>query len=554
MKKFIFPVLALLIAVMSCSQPQDVIVNATADDGFALVESSVGFNTETSVSRLDATASMSGSFNAADFWAPAQFDALENGSDPVITFTFNESLRADAMEAVFSISYLSGGTIYYEAETGNPVDNVFYDMGGFNNISATNVTVSGATVSFTFDADTFAVGDNIIAVFGVASASGEVYQVTTAFQPVADVITAPVVTSLLDEMYYAYAVDTTKIYYLQGATPGTHVVDPTAPQVIQSVTSTAGSIGHLINNVSKRYNFSGTLGTNVDYAHLQDVEDTDGQISNTYYFTHTLSTNASYYDYYIEDAEGNQNNIVGGYSTTTLYAEDGVTIIGYGISFNMLSNPIESGDTIVVVPANIRGDYPALSGTLLLTDTVRPYNNSGLAITTTEGTSITWAGQDWSTHGTDLADDEGEIVEFASFNLTSLTGWGNNEAIELALESLSLNAADTNTVTPLGQQRAVTSAQVLESDAFAASGCSADVTLVSTNSGYLSVALDGTTLYVFGGFECNDGTDGINYSARTWEVTGSINLTITDMSGNPFLYVDSVDGDVNDGTMTVSFN
>ncbi|MBI9099126.1 MAG: hypothetical protein JEY91_11645 [Spirochaetaceae bacterium] len=547
MKKVYLLLLAslMMFIFVACDQPTDpieeleeeeVVVDpvpvetVTSDDGFfTLTNSTVAFNSETSVSLFDL--GLGAQFETSNFYAPINLDRLENGTtDPVISFTFDEALYNSTMEGVFSIT---DPGLNPSATTSDAKDNVFYNM-STGPIEATAVTISDATVSFTFEAGTFAADDLITVVFAVKKATGEVYQVFTAFQPLADVTSAPVITADFSD-YYAYAVDSDRIFFLNLTDPGTHIIAPTPAENLYNVTPAAGiDFGNLINTVSKRY--TNTLGT-ADFFHLDGMDPTN--ITSIYPLTHTLATHATSYVYVIEDIDGNSSVLVNGsdYDTFSVLNDD-AELIGYDLDLyiDQANTTIEAGDTLYVIPVNSRGEFENYAASYVFADTVSPFGNSG-NIDLASGDAMTWAGENWGNHDQTMADDEGEVRAFTTFDLTSLTNWGVNEAIDVTLNSTtSLTAAlDTGTLPTGGATRVIAS----EDEILAQYPGAAGSVFQSFNGGRIWVSLAGTVVTAYVGFECNDGTDGIDYTGTTWHITGDLDFTITDMSGNPLMYTDS---------------
>jgi len=566
LKKVLFLFLSLFLLFTSCEQPTIPPVEPTpeetpdpitpenpvvSNDGlFSIINSNVGYNSETTVSLLEPSGGfLSGSFDTVNFFAPIVLQRLETGSNPVISFTFGSALRTDPNEAVFSISELSLGVPTPKADTSSANDNVFYNIDSGQSIPATySLSDDGTTVNFTFEAGTFKADDKIMAVLGVASQKGELYQIVTSFQPISDV-TGPLTidSDILPAEYYAYAVDTNRIYLLASAEAGNHVAEPTPAESIANVNPAAGSdFGRIINTASKRYRNTDPLTGGADFFHLHDLETASpGHTIGNYPLSHTLADNASSYVYYMEDANGIRTKL-----PATDYRVSSITDVmtgeetGKRFELMLAAQPIEAGDRLIVVPANSRGEFPSYEASFPLVDTVSPYGTGG-NITTSTSTTVTWAGANWSTHTQDMAHEEGELVRFGSFDVTSLTNWVSNESVKMSLTNASLSLTDT-TSSGIGAQRIITEDQIRNSYPVPY-----DAVIMSFASGRFWAVFSGTTLNVYAGFECNVSGSGVNYTSP-WEVKGTLTLSITDMSGNPFMYTDNSGAVYNNGIMTVT--
>lgn len=509
-------------------------VTLEAEDGFALTNSSIAFNSSTSVSILGTSSTSIDS--SYIIYTPTQFDSLEDGSDPVITFKFNEDLRADIDEAVYSIS--TDGT-NLDSTVGIPEENVFYVNG--SSVTGTVTLSASDTVTFTFDAGTFAVSDYVKVVFGVTSRSGEVYKIATSFQPLADVTTDVTVTADFTD-YYAYAIDYNKVYVLNNATEETHTTEADPNESIENVSVTAGSdFGSIINSVDKRYNNSTTSTESYIFGNLQDI----GTIQYIKLIV-TPAENATDYRLYYEDGDGAQTQL---YISTDYTKTDITDTENFLYTVGISGYSIATGDSIVVVPYNSRGEFTNHQASYSLVDTVKPYSEATLDLDPTEASTATWAGVSYTAHTEGDAHLEGEVVSFGTFNTTSLSGaLSPNEAVTYTLNSQSLSAT-INSGTSNGEVMSVTETKVIEE-----MGLSEDTELVSNSAGTVWAYIDGTVIYVYVGIKCNISSTGIDYSTENWTAKGILNISVADLSGNTIVYEgdDASGGDVSDGVIEIT--
>jgi hypothetical protein len=532
MNIFFFTLVAAVAVLFSgCDDgTSDVTVNYISDDGFGLESSNISFNASTSVSS-------SSTVDTDDaFYVPVELDELEDGDDPIIWFQFNEDIG--------SIFNFEGTTTSED----NPEDNIFEING--SDTAVKSYAISGDTVYFTFETDTFSVDDEVDVYFGITSEAGEYYYVQTYFQTQVDITETVVIAANYDD-YYAYAVDSDRLYYLNNATDGTHIIDGTDAEDILSATISAGSFGSAINTLDKRANSTVTSDpTNGTYAHVLELY-TEGNYTNFITFDLTPVEYATAYTFYLEDSDEDRTELDGTF--TYNYDTDGeltditASVNVFGLAADSSSVPsIETGDLIVCVPSNSRGDFEDCEGSATLTDTMHPFRSDD--ITFTETSSFTWTGEDWSTHIQDEAHDEGELVSFGTWDITSLTGYadGNvHESYSFDLTSASLTAT-TSATTSAGTQKSWTEAEVREELSL-----DDDVELIAGTNNYIWSYISGSTIYVYGGFNCNDGTTGISYSGETWTATGTIAASVTDLSGNTLYFTDGT-SDYSTGAFSIT--
>ncbi len=509
-----------------------------ADDGFGLVSSTLPFNSSTSVTTFTSAVDPD---STTLFYAPTNLRSLEDGDAPVISFTFNENLRSSALEAVFRIDEENGAYSYGDINEGI----FYYTNASGSDLTSTDVSVSGATVSFTFDADTFDIDTNYFVEFGVVSSKGEYYQVFTAFQPQAD-ITAPVELKADFSGFFSYAVDSTGIYTLALATEETHTDEALDAEKVLGTTTNdyAGKdFGTAINDLSKR-------ATN-DPADDSDVRTYDNLLevytNGTYLdyipltVTHDDYKYTTEYNFFYENEDGSSYGPLTAFSTGYVYEDENADdLVKIGETYEVYIYDdgwkIQDGDKIYCTPSNSRGYFGDMSDVYTFDDTVHPFRKD--ALTMSDDAGMSWTGINYNVlddeHDTATAAAEGHLNACGTWSVTSLDGWNDSEDHEdYVYELTASNMSVAYDGTTDGKRKVWTEAAVRKELSLAD-----DVALFNSDNSYVWSYMIGSTLYVYAGFECYDnGTKtSYDYSGETWETTGKITVKVTDKSGNSLFY------------------
>ena len=575
MKKAIMLFLTVLLTAalfMGCEDATGSTTSIIADDGFGLVSSNIAFNSSTSVSILSGNdTSISGDLGV-DFYAPKDLDELEGTDASVLTFTFNESLDSNSIDAVFGLvdEYGDASTTPTNAkETAVWVEGSALEL--------ESVTVSGATVKFTLPEDSLTVDDEVIVYFGVASAKGEYYQVVTAFQPKADVTTSMSLTSDFSD-YFAYAIDSDKVFVLDLGETSDHIADPVSAESIMNVTIPRGiDFGNYISTLSLRATNTDAPSAATVFQHLQDLEDdtTTGDTAGYVNFI-TLefdpvenatdyviyrkndNTGSSYEVEFVGADPDNGNSYLMNISFET---DDEGNILTFIADLYFEDDPIVAGDYIEVVPVNSRGEFTEYAATYDLVDTVQPYAYTTLGTNVTVdvevSTPVSASGPNYSDHDQTAANGEGHLYSLGSFavqNPTAGTPWSAIEGIEIAMTGVAGLTASTEDTVSEGGLIAFTRADALElfDDDFSIT--EDDFTIMSNTAGNVWACFNGTTVYIYAGYKCNvTGLNGgISYASQTWKAVGNFTFSITDMSGNQLMFEEADSGSsYANGSMTI---
>lgn len=578
MKKLALLLLSLCFVFLSCESDDNITVTPplTSDDGeFALLSATVGYNTDSSISNLNPTGGIGNNvtYGVDTMYLNIGLDRLETGTNPEIKFTFDKNLYSDTFEyskdeAVYPVTEWSGTAIVGISTAPRLGDNVFYDVNG--PLPVTDFTVIGPTVTFIFEPGTFKAGQKVIVTFGVKNTDGEAYQVTTAFTPIADVKESVTITSNFSD-YYAYAVDTDKVIYLN---PGSDPDEHTAAIGEEKITGltpapVAGNdFGSRINTLDLRY-LGATSAIPREYGSLKDLQTANKDVF--YKLTHSDAENATYYKYYIKDTDDDPIdkdstpltvNYVLGTTTDEVnigYEYDDEDNKKWNVELNLDKNNIKEGYSLVVIPGNSRGLFFEYASEFEIKDSVRPYSTSLIDIAAT--ITPTWPGANYAALNHEHVGDaaiEGHAIHFTTVNVAALGGYSknDNEVISVTVDSVDL-APDVSTVTG-ALAKTVTRDQVMEVVPTITPLLYIDEDdLVSHNGGLIWTYAHGTDIEIFAGINCmynNAGTDtAINYPATN--LLGKLKLTLTDLSGNLFMYKDAATPAVlhETGKMTLEF-
>jgi len=474
-------------------------------------------------------------------YLPVLTSNLVNGTLPYLTFTFDKPVTQVFGSTRVTPGYKAQSQYVFDLTSGTATPML---LSGLPTISGNTVTlyVSPITQSTGTDNHTFIIDNKYLVDFFVRTNDGDYGRITIAFTPTEADLTLGAFgdsnisiygkTTEGSAVYSLYKIDSSCVYYLNRGASATHIASAKNDEKVYFLAKEYTTFDTW---ESRYYNGQGTSGINSEYYDSLDAVATKGKILNYVQLRWTPVANATAYLIQTTSDEGSNPhwNDVG---NVDAYATDTVCTFPFYING---AYPIGKYRAVRIVPINTV--MVGTPGIIRLVDEVSPLTD---AIDEASKLNSFRGVASFTDHTQTCALNEGEIVATGTkdLSLDQPTSIDESYIISNITGSLNLEVHALN-----GLEMPITIDEVKKAITYDASD---RFFLLGDAVGVLNTS---NILRVYVHLKCHMATTGtITYTDSDTTITGNLNVTYTDLYGNPMISRSSTANSKNSGVVIFS--